>query len=114
MRHPVHGGEVVAFVAHGGTRKLANLRRTPRATVVFRAGWRWVAVEGRASLAGLDDPLDGLDPQRIPQLLRDIFTAAGGTHDDWPTYDRVMAEERRSAVFVEMDRVYPSSRPGEG
>jgi hypothetical protein len=35
----------------------------------------------------------------------EIFTAAGGTHDDWPTYDRVMAEERRVAVLVAPERV---------
>jgi hypothetical protein len=39
VRHPVTDGEVVAFVARGGTAKLANLRRHPRATLVFRA-WR--------------------------------------------------------------------------
>jgi hypothetical protein len=41
-------------------------------------------------------------------LLREIFTAAGGTHDDWDTYDRVMAEERRVAVLVTPERVYGS------
>ena len=32
--------------------------------------------------------------------------AAGGSHDDWPTYDRVMTEQRRAAVFVAPQRVY--------
>jgi hypothetical protein len=39
-------------------------------------------------------------------LLRDIFLAAGGAHDDWATYDRVMVEERRAAVLVRPSRVY--------
>ncbi|MCW2656001.1 MAG: pyridoxamine 5-phosphate oxidase, partial [Jatrophihabitans sp.] len=38
--------------------------------------------------------------------LREVFTAAGGTHDDWDEYDRVMAEQGRTAVFVEPTRVY--------
>ena len=105
LDHPLTGRPVVALVAMGGSRKLAHLRRRPQATVVFRAGWQWAAIEGRTSLAGPDDPLDGFDSSRIPQLLRDIFAAAGGTHEDWATYDRVMAEERRTAV-VEMERVY--------
>lgn len=109
LDHPVNGRPVVALVARGGSAKLKHLRRTPRATIVFRAGWQWVAIEGRTSLAGPDDALEGLEPSAIPQLLRDIFTAAGGTHDDWPTYDRVMAEERRTAVFVEMERVYTNA-----
>jgi len=37
-----------------------------------------------------------------------VFTAAGGTHDDWATYDRVMAQERRTAVLMTPHRVYSS------
>ena len=36
-----------------------------------------------------------------------IFTAAGGSHDDWDTYDRVMAEERRAAVLLTPERTQP-------
>src|SRR5205814_10464741 len=46
LPHPVHGRPAIAFVARGGTAKLANLRRDPRATLVFRAAWEWVAVHG--------------------------------------------------------------------
>lgn len=106
MDHPATGRPVVALVARGHTRKLANLRARPRATVVVRAGWQWVSAEGRAELAGPDDPFAGMDAGRMRLLLREIFTAAGGTHDDWDTYDRVMAEERRTAVLVSPDRVY--------
>jgi hypothetical protein len=35
-----------------------------------------------------------------------VFVAAGGTHDDWDEYDRVMAEERRAAVLVTPTRIY--------
>ena len=110
MEYPLGGQPMVALVARGGTVKLANLRRRPWATVTFRGGREWVTVEGRAWLIGPDDPAEGFATSRVPQLLRDVFTAAGGTHDDWPTYDRVMAEERRTAVFVQLDRVY-GSRP---
>ncbi|HKF92763.1 MAG TPA: TIGR03618 family F420-dependent PPOX class oxidoreductase [Acidimicrobiia bacterium] len=110
LAHPVSGDAVVGLVVQGDTRKHANLRRRPRATVVFRAGWEWVAVEGPVDLAGPDDSLDGLDSGRVPQLLRDVFSAAGGTHDDWDEYDRVMAAQRRLAVLVSPERVY--SNPG--
>jgi hypothetical protein len=106
----VSGDAVVGLVVQGDTRKHANLRRRPRATVVFRVGWEWVAVEGPVDLAGPDDPLDGLDAGRVPQVLRDVFSAAGGTHDDWDEYDRVMADQRRLAVLVSPERVY--SNPG--
>jgi PPOX class probable F420-dependent enzyme len=108
--HPVTGSDVVALVARGGTLKLANLRRRPHATVTWRAGWDWLSVEGPTELAGPDDPLPGLtsggDPGDLPRLLRDVFTGAGGTHDDWPAYDRAMADERRAAVLVRPDRIY--------
>src|SRR5947209_1524600 len=106
LRHPISGRRVVAFVARGGTRKLANLRARPHTTVVVRSGWNWVAVEGPVELAGPDDPLEGLDAEAVRLLLRAVFTAAGGTHDDFDTYDRVMAEERRTAVLVSPDKIY--------
>ena len=104
LDHPLTGEPVVGFVAVGGTAKLVNLRRHPRATLVFRSGWEWVAVAGPVDLAGPDDALPGLDESAVPRLLRDIFSAAGGTHDDLDEYDRVMAAERRAAVLVRPER----------
>jgi hypothetical protein len=73
--------------------------------VVFRSGWEWVAVEGPVRIAGPDDPLEGVLPQDVPALLRDVFRGAGGTHGDWDEFDRVMAAERRAAVLVEPVRI---------
>jgi PPOX class probable F420-dependent enzyme len=106
LDHPVRGGRVVGFTTRGTARKLANLRDRPRLAVTVRAGWEWVTVEGTAELAGPDDPAEGVDVEGLRRLLRAVFTAAGGTHDDWAAYDRVMAEERRAAVLVTPDRVY--------
>jgi PPOX class probable F420-dependent enzyme len=98
LPHPLTGKHVVGLVAAGGTRKLDNLRADPRATIVARAGWQWATVEGNAEIVGPGEALRA--------LLRNIFQAAGGTHDDWDTYDRVMAEERRAAVLVAPRRTY--------
>ena len=106
LKHPVTGAQVVGFTTRGGSAKLAHLRARPRATIVVRAGWDWAAVEGPVELAGPADPLPGVDAEGLRVLLRDVFTAAGGTHDDWPTYDRVMAEERRAVVMIAPERVY--------
>jgi len=106
LEHPSRGGEVVGLVAMGGSRKLRHLRAEPRATIVARAGWQWATVEGEAEIIGPDDPRAGVDGEALRLLLRDIFRAAGGTHDDWDTYDRVMAEERRAAVLISPRRVY--------
>lgn len=107
LEHPDTSRPVLALVTYGRV-KLANLRVRPQVTVTFRDGWRWATVEGRAELAGPDDARPWLDPEGLRLLLRAVFTAAGGEHDDWAEYDRVMAEERRTAVLIEPGRVYGS------
>ncbi|WP_131769264.1 TIGR03618 family F420-dependent PPOX class oxidoreductase [Candidatus Protofrankia californiensis] len=104
-RHPLSDVPVVAFVTYGKV-KLAHLRRRPQISATFKSGWRWVTVEGAAELIGPDDLNEHVDADRLRLLLREIFVAAGGTHDDWETYDRVMAEQRRTAVFIEPSRIY--------
>ena len=106
LPHPLTGSDSVAFVARGGTRKLAHLRTDSTVVVVARAGWQWTAVEGTAQLIGPDDPTPDVTGEQLRLLLRDIFTAAGGAHDDWDTYDQVMRNERRTAVLVAPSRVY--------
>jgi PPOX class probable F420-dependent enzyme len=107
--NPLTGEAAVALVAAGGTRKLANLRDRPRATAVAKSGWQWVAVEGTTTIVGPDDLPSGFDPNDLPALLRAVFVAAGGTHENWEEYDRVMAEERRAAVFIAPRRVYSNT-----
>jgi PPOX class probable F420-dependent enzyme len=106
LAHPLTGDPVVGLVAAGGSRKLTHLRADPRATIVARAGWQWAAVEGTAELIGPDDPRREVDADARRLLLQDIFRAAGGVHDDWDEFDRVMAAERRAAVLVSPVRVY--------
>ncbi len=106
LAHPVGGGPVVGLVAAGGSRKLDHLRADPRTTIVARAGWRWATVEGTVEIIGPDDPHADVDGEALRLLLRAIFTAAGGTHDDFDSYDRVMAQERRAAVLITPRRVY--------
>ncbi|BBZ69662.1 TIGR03618 family F420-dependent PPOX class oxidoreductase [Mycobacterium paraseoulense] len=106
LAHPETGQDVLGFTTYGKV-KLANLRERPQLAVTFRAGWQWATVEGRAELAGPDDAPPWLTTDdQLRLLLREVFTAAGGTHDDWDTYDRVMARERRAVVLIAPTRVY--------
>ncbi len=109
LDHPSTGVPVLGFVTYGKV-KIANLRARPQLTTTFKKGWQWATVEGTGELAGPDDPQAWLDPERLRLLLREVFTAAGGGHDDWDEYDRVMAEQRRAVVLVAPTRVY-SNRP---
>lgn len=105
LPHPATGQTILGF-ATAGRIKLANLRARPQITATFRNGWRWVAVEGLAELAGPDDPQPWLDAEGLRQLRREIFTAAGGEHDNWDEYDRVMSEERWTPVLIRPERIY--------
>jgi hypothetical protein len=107
---PVDGSPGVAAVVGGGARKLDLLRASGRATLVFRHGSEWAAVSGPVRLVGPDDGQAlGLD---VPETIRSVFVAAGGSHEDWDEFDRVMAAERRCAVFVRADVI--SSNAGSG
>ena len=106
LAHATSNAEVLAFVARANARKLAHLRARPQITAVAHAGWEWAAVEGDAQLVGPDDPVAGIDGEALRLLLRAVFTAAGGTHDDWGTFDTVMATERRTSVLISPRRIY--------
>jgi pyridoxamine 5'-phosphate oxidase-like protein len=107
---PVDGSPGVGLVAAGGSVKLRMLRERPVATVVFKHGFQWAAVSGPARLVGPDDGSEyGLD---VPQTIRSVFVAAGGDHEDWEEFDRVMADERRCAVFVRAASISTNSSTG--
>src|SRR5277367_2511197 len=110
LDHPGTGRSAVAFVTAGQVKR-AHLRARPQITVTFRSGWQWASVEGLAVLGGPDDPQPSLSPADLPSLLRAIFVAAGGQHDDWDEFDAVLARERRLAVLVDPIRVYSNLAP---
>ena len=96
----------LGFVTYGKV-KLANLRARPR--IALDVPTRLAMGDGRgpAEIAGPDDPHPWLaDPDALRLLLRDVFAAAGGVHDDWAAYDRVMADQRRAVVLIAPSRVY--------
>ena len=105
MDHPVTGARCVALVSAGSAARLTHIRRGSEVTIAIRRGWSWRSVTGPADIIGPDDPHDEVGPDAVRLLLREVFQAAGGTHDDYDEYDQVMARERRAAVFVAPDRI---------
>ena len=103
--HPVDGHPVVGLVVRGNSYKLRLAAENPRMTVAWRDGWQWASTEGPVEICGPEQLLEGVDPASVPTLLRTVFQDIGGTHDDWDEYDRVMATEQRTAMFVEPERM---------
>ena len=65
----------------------------------------WVAVTGKADLIGPDDQQHNFDTEKLRLLLREIYIAAGGQHDDFDEYDREMVRSQRAAVLVAPTRI---------
>lgn len=102
---PITAEPSVAMVVRGDATKLRHLRRAGRGAAIFQSGWTWASVEGPVRIAGPHDATGEIPPTEIPALLRRVFVAAGGTHEDWPEFDRVMAAEHRTAVFIKATRL---------
>jgi len=110
--HPVSGHTCVALVSRGAAARVGHIRRGSEVTIAARRGWNWVGVTGPANLIGPHDVPDAFDADAARVLLRDVYTAAGGVHDDWDEYDRVMAEDERVAVLIRPDRILGNTPAG--
>ena len=102
VAHPATGEDCIALVVRGDSAKVGHVRRTGRLSVTFRRGWMWAGIEGPATIVDSDETAG---ERGLAAFLRDVFSAAGGSHEDWDEYDRVMAAEGRVAIVVEPARV---------
>ncbi len=99
-----------AFVSvHNKSRKVRNLRRDPRCTVLaVTDNWRsWVSVEGEAKLSDYNNT----DPEEIRVLLREVYMACSDSeHSNWEEYDKAMKVQEGTVVLVTPKRVYGQIR----
>ena len=98
--------ESAAFVAvYGQSKKVRNLRRDPRCTVlaVTRDWTSWVTVEGEVQLFDYTNT----DATAMRRMFREVFRACGDKdHPDWDEYDQAMIDQAAVAVLVRPQRVY--------
>ena len=93
LPHPLTGAQVVGLVAAGGARKLQLLRADPRATIApGPAGNGQPSREPRRSSVRTIRTRTST-PRPCGSACGTSFAAAGGSHDDWDTLDRVMADD---------------------
>ena len=105
LPHPITQELCVAFVSAGNAARLKHIERGSEVTVAIRREWKWVSVCGEADLFGPEYLPENFDPEQLRILLRDVFISAGGVHDDFEEYDKVMASDKRVAVCVSIERI---------
>ena len=105
IKHPLTGSTCVAFVSGGNAARLKHVDRGSQVTVSVRRGWAWSSATGPADLIRPGSLPENINAEKMRLLLREVFHAAGGTHDDLQEYDRAMTEEKRVVVCVTPERI---------
>ena len=105
IEHPLTGATCVAFVSGSRAARLKHIDRGSQVTITARRGWAWSSVTGPADLIRPEQVPETIDKEQMRLLLREVFHAAGGVHDDLEEYDRTMFQEGRVVVCVTPERV---------
>ena len=103
--HPTTDTPCVAFVSAGHAARLNHIRRGSQVTVAIRRGWAWRSATGAADLIGPHSLPENFSSEDLRLLLREVFESAGGNHEDWNEYDRVMSTEERVVVLISPERI---------
>ena len=86
--------------------KVANLRRTPRASVMVQSDeWNgpWVQVDGDAEVLDL--------PESVEPLV-EYFRVISGEHPDWDEYRQAMRDQGKSLIRITPTRWGPIATGG--
>ena len=105
IEHPLTGDVCVAFVSGSKAARLKHIDRGSQVTISVRRGWAWSSATGPADLIRPEKLPEGIDTEQMRLLLREVFHAAGGVHDDLEEYDRAIAQEKRVVVCVTPERI---------
>ncbi|MDG1844909.1 MAG: hypothetical protein P8J01_00790 [Acidimicrobiales bacterium] len=105
LPHPITQKLCVAFVSAGNAARLKHIERGSQVTIAIRREWKWVSVSSKAHLFGPEHLPENFDRKKLRILLRNVFISAGGTHDNFEEYDKVMASEKRVVVCVPVERI---------
>ena len=105
IEHPLTGDVCVAFVSGSKAARLKHIDRGSQVTISVRRGWAWSSATGPADLIRPEKLPEGINTEQMKLLLREVFHAAGGVHDDLEEYDWAMAQEKRVVVCVTPERI---------
>lgn len=107
---PVSGGvdeeRRVVISTYPGRAKTANLRRDPRASVLFHGDdWddAYVQVDGTAEVIDM--------PEAVEPLV-DYYRSIAGEHPDWEEYRQAMATQGKSLIRITIEDWGPIATGG--
>lgn len=88
--------------------KTRNLRADPRASlhVTGDSPWSWVTAEGTGELTPV--AADAHDAT-VEELVL-YYRQASGEHPDWDEYRRVMVDDKRLVLRLDVERLYGQAR----
>ncbi len=101
-----HGddGSTVRISVTANRAKTNNLQRDPRASLHVTSDdfWKWVVLEGDASLS----PVAGADDESTLEPLRALYRDLSGEHEDWDDYDAAMVRNERQVLTIAVTYAY--------
>ena len=101
---PVTGGVDeqgrVVIASYPQRAKAANIRRTPRASVVV------LSDEFNGAYVQINGDAEVIDVPEAVESLVDYYRAIAGEHPDWDEYRSVMVADRRVLMALSVERVY--------
>ncbi|MBP2455412.1 PPOX class F420-dependent oxidoreductase [Mycolicibacterium lutetiense] len=107
---PVTGGVDeqgrIVIASYPQRAKAANLRRTPRASVIVLSeefNGPYVQIDGDAEVIGLPDAVEP---------LVDYFRAVAGEHPDWDEYRQAMVDQGKCLIRITPTRWGPVATGG--
>jgi PPOX class probable F420-dependent enzyme len=83
--------------------KVRHVRHDPKVSlfVMSEDFWKWVQVDGTATVVSLPEAMDALVAQ---------YRAIAGEHPDWDEYRQAMRDQRRVILRIDIERAGPDLR----
>jgi PPOX class probable F420-dependent enzyme len=104
IMYAVDDAGVVKISVTASRAKTKNLQRDPRASLYVCSDdfWRWVVIDGEATLSAVAAKPDDAAADELVELYR----ALSGEHENWDEYRRAMVDDQRLVIRLSPSHAY--------